>query len=341
MGQNVTAHIPQWLKNLTLGNVAFTIVVILWGALVRKTHSGAGCGDHWPLCNGKVVPLAPSMETFIEFTHRLTSGMALIGVLVAWVACLRFTPKGHDLRRYSFGALAFMVIEALIGAGIVIFGLVERNDSTLRAAVIGVHLANTFVLLGYLALAALVAVTGRQPRLRVLVATPSRFFFYMGYAALLIVIAAFGAITALGNTLFPASSLIDGMVAKKDLTAHFLERLTIIHPMVAIFGGLSLIGLLQVQLASASETHLDPKWRRPATMLTYLILGNLVVGALDIALLAPIAVSTLHLLLADLIWLAYMWYGFERAGCLAQDASAQGSALRPPITSNNLSKDSP
>ncbi|MFN8454080.1 MAG: COX15/CtaA family protein [Anaerolineae bacterium] len=61
--------------------LAYNLAVILWGAFVRASGSGAGCGSHWPLCNGEVIPRTPQMETLVEFTHRLTSGLALLLVI--------------------------------------------------------------------------------------------------------------------------------------------------------------------------------------------------------------------------------------------------------------------
>jgi len=49
------------------GVLAYSILVILWGAYVRISFSGDGCGDHWPLCHGEVIPTAPSVKTLIEF----------------------------------------------------------------------------------------------------------------------------------------------------------------------------------------------------------------------------------------------------------------------------------
>ena len=61
--------------------LAYNVVVILWGAIVRATGSGAGCGSHWPLCNGVVLPNAEKASTLIEFAHRATSGIALLLVV--------------------------------------------------------------------------------------------------------------------------------------------------------------------------------------------------------------------------------------------------------------------
>src|SRR6187399_620307 len=126
--------------------LAITVVVIVWGAVVRATGSGAGCGSHWPLCNGDVLPLAPTTSTIIEFTHRLTSGLALVLSVVMFVWARRLFPPGHRARACAGAALAFMLGEAAIGAGIVLLELVENNASALRAVYQGVHLTNTMFL---------------------------------------------------------------------------------------------------------------------------------------------------------------------------------------------------
>src|SRR5262245_48111876 len=128
---------------LTLG---ITIVVIVWGGVVRATGSGAGCGSHWPLCNGVVVPLEPGAKTIIEFTHRLTSGAVMLLSLALLVASRRVFPAGHRARVWALAAFVFMMIEAAIGAGLVLLGLVEDNASLARAVYIAAHLTNTMML---------------------------------------------------------------------------------------------------------------------------------------------------------------------------------------------------
>ena len=56
------------LRRFAWAVVGYNVLVIVWGAVVRATGSGAGCGDNWPLCNGQVVPLNPRVATVIEFT---------------------------------------------------------------------------------------------------------------------------------------------------------------------------------------------------------------------------------------------------------------------------------
>ena len=134
--------------------LGWNVAVILWGAFVRATGSGAGCGAHWPLCNGEVVPRAPALETMIEFTHRATSGVALLLVLALVLWVYRERPKGHPARRAAGASLFFFVTEAAVGAGLVLLRLVGQNDSVSRAFWMAGHLANTFVLLACLTLTA-------------------------------------------------------------------------------------------------------------------------------------------------------------------------------------------
>jgi cytochrome c oxidase assembly protein subunit 15 len=134
--------------------VAWNLVVILWGAFVRATGSGAGCGQHWPLCNGVALPRDPTVETVIEFTHRATSGLALLALLALVVAVWRARPAGHPARRAAGWSMLFMLTEAGVGAGLVLFELVADNQSMARALFMAVHLANTFLLLGAMTLTA-------------------------------------------------------------------------------------------------------------------------------------------------------------------------------------------
>src|SRR5580698_1169271 len=131
--------------------LAYNMLVVLWGALVRATGSGAGCGDRWPLCNGVVVPRAPRIETIIEFTHRATSGLALLGVAGLCVWAFRLFPRGHRARLFAALSVVFLFVEDLLGAGLVLFQYVEHNASAGRTAYLAAHLVNTQILLAMLA----------------------------------------------------------------------------------------------------------------------------------------------------------------------------------------------
>lgn len=280
---------------LTLG---YNVFVILWGAFVRASGSGAGCGRHWPLCNGQIVPRAPELETIIELTHRLTSGVALILVVALAVWAFRTTARGHRLRRASGLALAFIIVEALVGAGLVLFELVGDEDSMLRAAYLAVHLVNTLLLLAFLALTAIWADRPTPPA----GSKGSSPHAGLGWLVLglLIVIGATGAVTALGDTLFPSGSLREGMAADLSDTAPLLLRLRVIHPAIAVVGALLAILLAYRALAAVDR----PTVFRTARWVIGLSVTQLVVGVVNLLLLVPIATQLLHLLMADLLWLA-------------------------------------
>src|SRR5579872_3861818 len=104
------------LRRFAWAVLVYFIGVILWGALVRATGSGAGCGDHWPLCNGTVMQHSPRVDTMIEFTHRLTSGISFFSAVGLMVWTLAGTVGGHMARAASIAAVVFTLVEAILGA---------------------------------------------------------------------------------------------------------------------------------------------------------------------------------------------------------------------------------
>ena len=127
--------------------LAYTVLVILWGAFVRATGSGAGCGSHWPTCNGEVIPRPETLETWIELSHRLTS--AFLGILVIGLVIWAWRQHGvaHRVTKGAIWTLIFVIIEGAIGAGLVLLELVADNPSSARAIWMGGHLINTLILL--------------------------------------------------------------------------------------------------------------------------------------------------------------------------------------------------
>ncbi len=194
----------KWFTRFAWGVLAWNILVILWGAYVRASGSGAGCGNHWPLCNGEVVPRAPRLETIIEFTHRMMSGVALIVVVALAIWSFYRFPRGHRVRRFANLSVVFLIIEAALGAGLVLFQYVDRNASAGRAFYLSLHLVNTQLLLATLALTAWYSRGRPTPigRARPLV---------VATLPIAIVISVAGVIAALGDTLYPSPSLAEGM----------------------------------------------------------------------------------------------------------------------------------
>lgn len=277
----------------------FNVLVILWGALVRASGSGAGCGSHWPLCNGEIVPVNPSLERIIEFTHRGLSGVALLLVLGLILWSWRVAPWG----RIRYGALAsgvLIIFEALIGAGLVLLGLVGLDASATRAVVIALHLVNTFLLLGALTLTGYWAGGGKPLSLR-RHPLPS---LIMGLALLgVALVGTTGAITALGDTLFPASSLAAGLRQDLDPTASFLVQLRVVHPLLAI-GAAGFVFYLTLAFRGTDGSPV----RRFAAAVRVLVVVQVLAGAVNVLLLAPVWMQLVHLLLADMVWIALVLY---------------------------------
>ncbi len=275
------------------GVLAYNVAVILWGALVRATGSGAGCGNHWPNCGGSLVPQAPGTATMIEFTHRAMTGMdvPLVALLVIWA--FRVFPAGHLARRAATLAGVFLVTEALIGAALVKLEHVAQNAATARAWSLSAHLINTLTLVACLALTAWWAADRPGIRLR------GREAWMAGVSVLTVVLLGItGVIAALGDTLFPAKSLAEAWARDWDPAANVFLRLRGIHPLVAATGG---SWLLVFAVSSASRR---PEARRPAGLLAALVAAQILAGGLNLALLTPIPMQLLHLLLADLLWVA-------------------------------------
>jgi heme A synthase len=300
--------------------LVYTLGIIVWGAFVRATGSGAGCGSHWPLCNGVVVPRSPSVETLIEFSHRVSSGIALPLVIGLVVAAFRLFPKRHVVRRGAVASLVLMIIEALIGAGLVLFELVADNASVARALWMSVHLANTFLLVAALTLTAWWASGGRSFGLRNQGAMLG--FLLLGCAATLM-LGVSGAIAALGDTLFPSTSLAQALRDDFSSTAHILIQLRKYHPLIAFGTAVYLVVL--GSLARLSRP--SPETRRFSRALVALFVLQLGVGSLNVVLLAPIPMQLIHLLLADIVWIVLI---LLTASTLAEHPaqSAERSAQR-------------
>ena len=299
--------------------VAVNLLVIVWGAFVRASGSGAGCGNHWPLCNGTVVPKAPAVETLIELTHRITSGVALLVVIwLLWLAVRHFAP-GHRVRRAAWSALVLIVIEALLGAGLVKFELVAQNDSAERAIVLAAHLVNTQFLIAALALTAWWANGAAPVELRSL---GPRIGWLVIVALALLVVGVTGAVASLGNTLFPAASLREGLRQDLDPTSHFLLRLRVLHPFFAIG-----TGILAIVIAA-----LAPRWRgatRPGAAqgrsVQLVVIAQWTLGVATLLLLAPIPMQLLHLFTADLLWIC--WVIFCAALLSRQEAGTSRTSV--------------
>lgn len=306
------------LARYAWGVLAYNLLVILWGAWVRVTGSGAGCGSHWPMCNGEVIPRTPTAETVVEFTHRLTSGLdlVLVAALVVWV--FRVFARGTAERRAAAWSGVFLILEALLGAGLVLFELVAGDTSAARAPVMSLHLVNTMMLLTFLARTAWLASGGRTgaswrgASLRPL---------WLALGGLILVVIT-GGIAALGDTLFPATSLAEGLRQDIAAGAHFLVRLRVLHPFVAVAAS---VGVLAAVAGAAARVRTD-RMRLLAGGVGGLVIAQLVAGVLNVALLAPGWLQLVHLLLADVVWIGLTLVLFE-VQAVGEPAGAEAPAV--------------
>jgi heme A synthase len=297
------------------GVVGLNVIVIIWGAFVRATGSGAGCGDNWPLCQGEVIPRAENIETLIEFSHRVTSGLALLAVVALLIWAFRAFPKGHIVRKGALWSMFFMVLEALIGAALVLLEYVAFNVSVGRAIWMAGHLVNTFLLLAALTLTAWWGQGGQPLRLRQQGA--------IGWTLLLAVVGMLvlgmsGAITALGDTLV----ITGGISPTENALVATLVELRILHPIIAFVVG-ALVGL-------AAWTVMRQRPGRTTQQLGRLLIGlyvvQLLAGSLNVALRAPVWLQLVHLAITSTLWILLVMLA---AAALARTESAPVSAQQP------------
>lgn len=281
-----SARAPGYFAGFAWFVLAYNAALGIEGAFVRATGSGAGCGNHWPLCNGQVLVGTRATATLIEFAHRSMTGidMALILALLVWA--FRAFPAGHAARLGATLSTIFLVTEALIGAALVKFGLVVNDASAAREAVLSIHLTNTMTLLACLTLTAWWS--GVRKKI-----TPG----WRGWISLAAVIALgiTGAMTALADTLYPVQSLAAGFAQDLNPNANFALKLRAIHPFFAAAAGVWLIYYAATRFASA---------RRLAQAVMAIVTLQLLAGTANLLLLTPIAMQLIHLALAYSLWIA-------------------------------------
>lgn len=300
-----TAEVPvkrpsRALAGFAWSVVGYNILVILWGAVVRATGSGAGCGDRWPLCNGDFFPHHPRLATVIEFAHRSMTGVctALVIALAVWT--FYATKRGDRARRAVLASVFFLVTEALLGAVLVLGGYVEHNISTARVVMQSVHFTNTMLLLALLSLTAwwLSDASRNEDSLR---GDDRAVLVWPAWIAVLatIVVGATGAVAALADTLFPSPSLRAALAADFAAQSPLLVRMRWIHPAAAVVG-LCCVLWLVVRVRS-----------RLGRIVAALLGLQFVLGVMDVLLLAPAWMQVVHLLGADLYWISLVAFAAQ------------------------------
>ena len=285
---------PRRFRQFACVVLCVNVVVILWGAFVRASGSGAGCGNHWPNCSG--TPGASGHE-IIELLHRLTTGAAAILVALLLVAAYREFERGSRVRKAAVASAVFLVLEILIGAVIVKLGLVAYDPSLGHALAMAIHLVNTLLLLASLALVAWFAeepgaldLRGRRALTWLLAAT----------LGAVLILAMTGAVAALADLIFPTSSLRAGLHRDFAPGAAALLRLRMIHPILALVVSGLVVATYRATEAGVGGRH-TPLLAR---VLGGLFLLQVAIGLLNLGFAAPTLLQMLHLLVADATWIS-------------------------------------
>ncbi|HEX8736229.1 MAG TPA: COX15/CtaA family protein [Pyrinomonadaceae bacterium] len=306
--------------------LAYNVVVILWGVFLRASKSGDGCGQHWLTCHGEVIPSAPEMKTVIEFSHRLTSGLAFIAVLALLVWAFRQFGKGHPVRKTAIISFVFIITEALVGAGLVLTGNTAETLTASRPFWMAGHLINTFILLAFLSLTAWFASGGKIFNFK----APPKVLLFLGIAVLgIFFVGMSGSVAALSSMLFPSGTLTEGVAKDFSAASHILLRLRVSHPILSIMVAVFLVFLAGWLKSKAAGNFRVSRW---ANVLTILIIVQIAFGALTLLTLAPIVMQIGHLFLADAVWIVFVLLS---ASFLAEQQQQQNELPEASITTQS------
>lgn len=284
------------LLNSVRAGLFLAISSILAGAIVRATGSGDGCGSTWPTCKGKVIPELSDIPELIEFSHRAVSGILLVVTLMIFLKT-RDLEKNNLKKVISNYLTFFVVLEAVIGAVIVLFEWVGLNSSLPRIVAVPIHLVNTFGLLAcFIALYKVV----KDDLQSIKGIVDNQFLVVL---CLFLLSGATGSITALADVLFPSESFIQGFMEDFDETSELLTRLRILHPIVA--------SLLSISLFFESN-RLKNTYKLNTKSLKLMVLVAVTLGVVNVLSNIWLPLSVLHLAIADFLWITYIYVSIEK-----------------------------
>ena len=285
------------LFNLSRSGLILSIFSIIAGAVVRATGSGDGCGSSWPTCNGRVIPSLNSASEQIEFSHRAISGLLLIVTIAIFIKSFNNSVTGLQKKVINYLTF-FVILEALIGAVIVLYEWVGMNSSIPRIAAVPLHLVNTF---GLLAMYTIIFKLTQNPEIKISNLIDRKFKII---TFLFILTGATGSIAALADVLFPSESFIAGIVEDFDSTSEILTRLRVLHPIVST--------VLSFVLFNESK-RLEDKFNLKTNQIKILVIIGVTLGVLNVFININIFLSVMHLLVADLLWITYIYTSMQKS----------------------------
>lgn len=284
-------------SKFSISLLAFNLLVIAYGVYVRASKSGDGCGSHWPLCNGNSHPLNGPIARIVEGAHRISTSIdgLLIIIMLGWA--LYAFPRKSQVKTFALITFAFMIVEGLIGAVLVKFKLVADNDSANRALVMSFHVISTFLLVGAMTLTIF---TGSNRKLAFKGQGAVGWMLGLSFVVTAI-LGVSGAISALGHTLDPVSNVLQ---AAANPATFWMVRLQPMHPYLAVAGGMFLF------LTATFVAYVRPSKsvRRAAAIFMGAYGIELLIGLINIEILAPIPVQMIHLASADAVVVSLVWF---------------------------------
>jgi heme a synthase len=299
--------------------VAFAFLQIVFGAIVRITESGMGCGDDWPRCEGRFFPPLDRPDLIIEVMHRyLAVGVSLTIVAVLVAAILRKRAGGPNLLRPAVLALGLVVAAALLGAVTV--------KMTLAAPVVVVHKVIALALLVTLAWFTMraggfgastmsrVSVTGRTAR------------GAFAVAAITLAVVVLGAFTA--NVTGAAGSCIGFPHCRQIVIGGIPLTLNLAHRILAF----ALLGHVIGMLIGMRRRGEHAVVRRAGTAVLVLIAAQLLIAGAMVEMQFPAVVRSLHQAVGSAIWLsAFVFAALARLARRAENVGTAAVAPERPV----------
>ena len=312
LDRSILQRSQLFFHRFTCGLILYNLLIVVWGAYVRVSRSGDGCGDNWPHCGsgGEFIPTTAHTASWIEWTHRAST--AILGPLLLGMVIWAFVsfPKGNPVRKATLGVLLFTGIEAWIGRHLVLNKLVVDDASTQRAIWMSLHLANVLSLMASYTLAAWWSRGGArwswrgQGRLGAMWA-----LCFAGMIALAIT----GALSALGDTLYPVETLMEGVRQDFAAEASLILRTRPLHPLLA-----TIVSLFTAwTILTTMRERATPQIQKMGPIVLALLGGQYVFGWINLLMLAPVWMQLTHLLLANLLWIGLVMLGAAALGAKA------------------------
>ncbi len=303
--------------------LGYSVLVIIFGAFVRASLSGDGCGVHWPDCYGSILPKGAPLQTYIELTHRTTSGFLIILSAALALASFRIFPKSSLFRKAGLLTLVSVLVSAAIGAALVLNRWVEFDRSMARAITMPLHLVNNYFLIGTLILLAMPGEVVNKIRFRKQGEVGG---LVWGSLAAMFILGGTGALSAMGKTAFTnelsaAQGLSDRLQLHMAADAHPLLKGGISHPLIAT-GAFILILLTCRQLVKRRPSDEVGFW---SNMTSGSMVFQMVLGLVNLAASAPVALQLFHLAAAVFTFGSFSMMSFHAFAVTDSEETVGGS----------------